>query len=146
MKIAVGCDHAGVELKSEILAYLDKKGIDYTDFGINKGEKIDYPDMAAQVCRKITDRKFDYAILVCGTGIGMSISANKIKGIRAACCSDCFSAKYTRAHNDANVLCLGARVVGVGLAIELVDIFLKTQFEGGRHKTRVDKISQLEEM
>ena len=131
MKIAIGCDHAGPELKAEILAHLDEKGVEYTDFGIQAGEKVDYPDK-------------EMGILICGTGIGMSMSANKIKGIRAACCSDYFSAKYTRAHNDANVLCIGARVLGAGLAIELVDVFLETEFEGGRHQRRVDKISELE--
>ena len=130
MKIAIGCDHAGPELKAEILAHLDEKGVEYTDFGIQAGEKVDYPDKAKEVCEKVASGEYEMA--------------NKIKGIRAACCSDYFSAKYTRAHNDANVLCIGARVLGAGLAIELVDVFLETEFEGGRHQRRVDKISELE--
>ena len=134
MKIAIGCDHAGPELKAEILAHLDEKGVEYTDFGIQAGEKVDYPDKAKEVCEKVASGEYEMGILICGTGIGMSMSANKIKGIRAACCSDYFSAKYTRAHNDANVLCIGARVLGAGLAIELVDVFLETEFEGGRHE------------
>lgn len=144
MKIAIGCDHAGPALKAEIMAHLDEKGVEYIDMGIQEGEKIDYPEKAKEVCEKITNGQCDLAVLICGTGIGMSMSANKIKGIRAACCSDYFSAKYTRAHNDANVLCIGARVVGAGLAIELVDVFLETQFEGGRHQRRIDKIAAIE--
>ena len=144
MKIAIGCDHAGPALKADILAYLDEKGIEYKDFGVNEGEKVDYPDKAEEVCREVAAGKFDYGILICGTGVGMSMSANKIKGIRAACVSDYFSAKYTRAHNDANVLCFGARVVGPGLATELVDVFLNTPFEGGRHTPRVEKMMALE--
>lgn len=144
MKIAIGCDHAGPALKAEIMAHLDEKGVEYIDMGIQEGEKIDYPEKAKEVCEKITNGECDLAVLICGTGIGMSMSANKIKGIRAACCSDYFSAKYTRAHNDANVLCIGARVVGAGLAIELVDVFLETQFEGGRHQRRIDKIAVIE--
>lgn len=144
MKIAIGCDHAGPALKAEIMAHLDEKGIEYIDMGIQEGEKVDYPDKAKEVCEKITSGECELAVLICGTGIGMSMSANKIKGIRAACCSDYFSAKYTRAHNDANVLCIGARVVGAGLAVELVDVFLETQFEGGRHQRRVDKIAAIE--
>jgi len=140
MKIAIGCDHAGPALKAEILAHLDEKGIEYKDLGVQEGEKVDYPDKAREVCAAIIGGECDLGILICGTGIGMSISANKVRGIRAACCSDHFSAKYTRAHNDANVLCIGARVVGAGLAAELVDVFLETGFEGGRHKRRVDKI------
>lgn len=144
MKIAIGCDHAGPALKSEILAHLDEKGVEYIDLGIQEGEKADYPDKAKEVCEKVTSGECDLAVLICGTGIGMSMSANKIKGIRAACCSDYFSAKYTRAHNDANVLCIGARVIGAGLAIELVDVFLETEFEGGRHQRRIDKIAAIE--
>lgn len=144
MKIAIGCDHAGPALKAEILAHLDEKGIEYTDFGIQEGEKVDYPEKAEEVCRKIADGSYDMGILICGTGVGMSMCANKIKGIRAACCSDYFSAKYTRAHNDANVLCIGARVLGAGLAAELIDVFIETPFEGGRHQRRIDKITDIE--
>ncbi|EGC04822.1 ribose 5-phosphate isomerase B [Ruminococcus albus] len=144
MKIAIGCDHAGPELKAEVLQYLDEKGIEYVDLGVQKGEKCDYPDKAKEVCEKVTSGECDCAVLFCGTGIGMSMAANKVKGIRAACCSDYFSAKFTRAHNDANVLCIGARVVGAGLACELIQVFLDTPFEGGRHQRRVDKIHDIE--
>lgn len=144
MKVAIGNDHAAVELKNAIVQYFEDNGIEYTDFGCFAGEKCDYPDKAKEVCEAMLSGKADRAVLLCGTGIGISISANKIKGIRAACCSDVFSAKYTRLHNDANVLCMGQRVVGEGLAIELVDVFLNTSFEGGRHATRVDKITVLE--
>lgn len=145
MKIAVGNDHAAVELKKDICRFLEEKGCDYVDFGCAEGEKCDYPDKAAEVGRKVAAGEFDYGILICGTGVGISIAANKIKGVRAACCSDHFSAKYTRLHNDANVLCFGARVVGSGLARELVEVFLSTEFEGGRHSRRVGLISELEE-
>ena len=144
MKIAIGCDHAGPELKAEVLQYLDEKGIEYVDLGVQKGEKCDYPDKAKEVCEKVTSGECDCAVLICGTGIGMSMAANKVKGIRAACCSDYFSAKFTRAHNDANVLCIGARVVGAGLACELIQVFLDTPFEGGRPLRRVDKIHDIE--
>lgn len=144
MKIAIGCDHAGPQLKADVLARLDEKGIEYVDLGVQEGEKCDYPEKAKEVCEYVTSGKCDLAILICGTGIGMSMSANKIKGIRAACCSDTYSAKFTRLHNNANVLCFGARVVGPGLAVELVDAFLETKFEGGRHQRRIDLITELE--
>lgn len=144
MKVAIGNDHAAVELKNAVVRYFEEKGIEYIDFGCGEGEKCDYPDKAREVCEAMLSGKADRAILLCGTGVGISISANKIKGIRAACCSDVFSAKYTRLHNDANVLCMGQRVVGEGLAIELVDVFLGTSFEGGRHAARVEKITALE--
>ncbi len=141
--IAIGCDHAAVNLKNAIKTYLDEKNIPYLDLGTS-GEPCDYPDIAEKVCNQITSGNAEKGILVCGTGVGMSIAANKIKGIRAAVCNDCFSTRYTRKHNDANVLCMGERVIGTGLALELVDIFLETEFEGGRHQRRVDKISNLE--
>lgn len=144
MKLAIGCDHAGPQLKAEVLEFLKEKNIDFVDLGVQEGEKADYPDKAQEVCAKVTSGECDMAVLICGTGIGMSMAANKIKGIRAACCSDYFSAKFTRAHNDANVLCIGARVVGAGLACELIDVFVNTPFEGGRHQRRVDKITALE--
>ncbi|HCJ40962.1 ribose 5-phosphate isomerase B [uncultured Ruminococcus sp.] len=146
MKIAIGCDHAGPALKAEVLKYLDEKGIGYIDLGVQEGEKCDYPDKAKEVCDKVISGECDMAVLICGTGIGMSMAANKVKGIRAACCSDYFSAKFTRAHNDANVLCIGARVVGAGLACELIQVFLDTPFEGGRHQRRVDKIHEIENL
>ncbi len=142
--IAIGCDHAAVSLKDAIIAHLEARAIPFTDCGTQEGVPCDYPDMAAKVCALVTAGEAEKGILVCGTGIGMSIAANKIRGIRAACCSDCFSAKYTRLHNDANVLCVGERVVGKGLALELVDLFLDTEFEGGRHQRRVDLIAALE--
>ncbi len=143
--IAIGCDHAAVSLKKAIAAYLEERGIAYTDCGTEEGVPCDYPDMAEKVCGMITSGEAEKGILVCGTGIGMSMAANKLKGIRAACASDCFSVKYTRLHNDANVLCMGERVVGQGLALELVELFLNTEFEGGRHQRRVDLITALEE-
>ena len=142
--IAIGCDHAAIDLKQAIMAHLDELGIAYINLGTD-GDPCDYPDMAKAVAEKITSGECEKGILLCGTGIGMSMAANKIKGIRAAVCSDEFSAKYTRLHNDANILCMGARVIGAGLAIELTDIFLSTGFEGGRHQRRVDKITALEE-
>ncbi len=138
--IAIGNDHAGIHLKEEIKAYFDNKGIPYKDFGVAQGEKCDYPDIAGIVGKGVAAGEFEKGILVCGTGVGMSMTANKIKGIRACCCSDYFSAKASREHNDANILCIGERVLGAGLALELVDVFLKTEFEGGRHATRVGKM------
>ena len=145
MKIGIGNDHAGTTLKLEICKHLDEIGVEYVDFGVAPGEAIDYPVAAERVCRQVVNGNVDRAILICGTGIGISIAANKIKGIRACACSDSFSAKYTRRHNDANALCLGGRVVGAGLACELVDLFLNTEFEGGRHQRRVDLITKLEQ-
>ena len=142
--IGSGNDHAGTEIKEAIVKYFKENGIEYKDYGCMDGEKCDYPQKAKEVCDDVINNTLDKAILVCGTGIGISIAANKVKGIRAACCSDYYSAKLTRQHNDANVLCMGGRVVGEGLACELVDIFLKTEFEGGRHKTRVDMITEIE--
>lgn len=142
--IAIGSDHAGYALKCEIIKHLEEKGVQYIDCGCN-GESIDYPDIAEKTCAKVVSGEADKGILICGTGVGISISANKIKGIRAALCGDWYSAKYTRLHNDANVLCMGGRVIGAGLAAEITDIFLETEFEGGRHARRVDKIMKLEE-
>ena len=119
-------------------------GHDVTDFGIYENTSVDYPDIAKKVCESIQKGENALGILVCGTGIGMSIAANKHKGIRAAACSEHFSAKYTRLHNNSNVLCLGGRVIGVGTALELVDLFVNTEFEGGRHQKRIDKISEIE--
>jgi ribose 5-phosphate isomerase B len=144
LMIAIGCDHAGCEMKQAIIDALSEKGFEFKDMGVNVGEKCDYPDMAEAVCNEVTSGRCDKGILICGTGIGMSIAANKIKGIRAALCSDCFSAKYTRLHNDSNVMCMGARTLGHGLAVELSEIFLSTGFEGGRHQRRIDLITKLE--
>ena len=143
--VAVACDHGGFTLKGEILAHLEERGIKYVDFGTYTEESCDYPDFAEAACVAVTEGRCDLAILICGTGIGISIAANKIPGIRAACCSDTFSARYTRMHNNANALCFGGRVVGPGLAVDMVDLFLDTEFEGGRHQRRIDKITALEE-
>ena len=142
--IAIGSDHAGFPLKEEIREYLDKNGVDYIDVGCYTPERFDYAISAQKACAKVVSGECDKAILCCGTGVGISMAANKVKGIRACCCSDYFSAKLTRAHNDANCLCMGARVIGAGTACELVDVFLKTEFEGGRHQTRIDQIMAIE--
>jgi len=144
MKIAIGCDHGGFEHKNVIAEHLKNRGFDIVDCGIYENKSVDYPDIAVKVCEQITSGACERGILVCGTGIGMSLAANKIKGIRAAACSEHFSAKYTRLHNNSNILCLGGRVIGVGTAIELVDLFVDTEFEGGGHQTRVDKITAIE--
>ena len=144
MKIAIGCDHGGFEHKNAIAEHLRERGFEICDCGIYEQISVDYPDIAVKVAEKITDKTCDLGILVCGTGIGMSMAANKFKGIRAAACSDHFSAKYTRLHNDANILCLGGRVIGIGTALELADIFVDTAFEGGRHINRIRKIEDIE--
>ncbi len=143
-KIIIGCDHGGFELKNEIIAHLEKKGIKVTDVGTYSTDSCNYPDYARKVCERIQSGEFERGILVCGTGIGISIAANKHNGIRAACCSDTFSARMTRMHNNANVLCMGGRVVGPGLACDMVDLFVDTEFEGGRHQTRVDLLTDIE--
>ena len=145
MKIALGCDHGGLEHKNAILEHLKTRGFEVKDFGIYEQVSVDYPDIAIKVANAIKDGECERGILVCGTGIGMSLAANKVKGIRAAACSEHFSAKYTRLHNNSNILCLGGRVIGVGTALELTDLFVDTEFEGGRHATRVDKITAIEE-
>lgn len=142
--IAIGADHAGFALKEEVKKHLDAQGLEYKDFGTYSTESCDYPLIAKATCEPVAAGECEVGLLFCGTGIGISIAANKVKGIRAACCSDYFSAKYTRVHNDANVLCMGGRVVGPGLAIELVDAFLSAKFEGGRHQRRIDQITDLE--
>ena len=142
--IALACDPAGYPLKEELKKHLEKRGIAYTDYGTNSTESVNYPEYAHLLCQAIGEGKNDLGILICGTGVGMSIAANKHSGIRAAVCSDTFSARYTRMHNDANVLCLGARVVGAGLAEDLCDLFLDTPFEGGRHQKRVDMLNSLD--
>lgn len=142
--IALGADHGGFELKEAIKKHLDARNIEYIDCGTYSPESIDYAPIAKKTCEKVVSGECEKAILCCGTGIGISIAANKVKGIRAACCSDYFSAKLTRMHNDANALCMGGRVVGIGLALELVDVFLDTEFEGGRHQRRIDQITDIE--
>ncbi|MEG0751282.1 MAG: ribose 5-phosphate isomerase B [Oscillospiraceae bacterium] len=142
--IAIASDHGGLSLKKAIMQYLKTKNIEYSDLGTYTEESCDYPDYAAKVCRSVIGEESEKGILVCGTGIGMSLAANKFKGIRAAVCGDCFSAKYTRMHNDANILCLGERVTGEGLALEIVELFLNTDFEGGRHARRLAKLTEIE--
>mgnify|MGYP001497773780 CR=1 FL=1 len=144
MKIALGSDHAGFQLKNEIIRHLEGKGIETKDFGTYVESSCDYPDFAEAVANEVSNKNYDYGILVCGTGIGISIAANKIKGIRAALCGDTFSAHSCREHNDANILALGQRVTGSGLAMDIVDSFLKSEFLGGRHQNRVNKINNLE--
>ena len=144
MKIAIGCDHGGLVHKDAIVAHLKERGFEVKDSGIYENHSVDYPDIAVKVCADITSGECERGILVCGTGIGMSLAANKVKGIRAAAVSEHFSAKYTRLHNDSNVLCLGGRVIGIGTALELVDLFVDTEFEGGRHENRVNKVMAIE--
>ena len=141
--IALGCDHGGYELKQEIKKYLDEKGIEYKDFGCDSTASVDYPVYAKKVAKAIQSGECEKVILICGTGIGISITANKFKGIRAALCTDCFCAEATRLHNDANVLALGGRVVGPGLAVKIVETFLNTPFSGDERHAR--RIAQMEE-
>lgn len=141
--IALGCDHGGYELKQEIIAYLEKNHLEYKDYGCFSTESTDYPIYAKLVGHAVADGECEKGILICGTGIGISITANKIKGVRAALCSDCFSAEATRLHNDANILAMGARVLGAGLAVKIVDTFLNTPFSGDERHAR--RISQIED-
>ncbi len=141
-KIAIGCDHAALDLKLEIIKHL--QGFEINDLGTHTKDSVDYPDFAKAVAVEVASKRADLGILICGTGIGMEIAANKVKGIRAANCVNTTMAHYTRNHNDANILCIGARIVGLALALEIVDAFLSAQFEGGRHQKRVDKIMELE--
>ncbi|MDK2807239.1 MAG: ribose 5-phosphate isomerase [Thermoanaerobacterium sp.] len=142
--IAIGSDHGGYELKEAIKKHLDEKGIEYKDFGTFSEESVDYPDFALKVAEAVASGEFDKGILLCGTGVGISIAANKVPGIRAANVSDAFSARYSKEHNNANVLCMGGRVVGPGLAAILVDEWLNAEFQGGRHQKRLDKITEIE--
>lgn len=145
MKIAIGCDHGGFLLKTEVLAHLEAKGFECKDFGTFSEESCDYPDIAVNVAEAVASKEYDFGVLVCGTGIGISIAANKVPGVRAALCGDVFSAKATRHHNNANILALGQRVTGTGLALEIVDAFFGSEYEGGRHENRICKISAIEE-
>ena len=144
MIIAIGCDHGGFELKNDIKKHLEERGFDVRDFGITELHSVDYPEIAVKVAKAVSSEECERGILVCGTGIGMSMAANKVKGIRAAVCSDHFSAKYTRLHNDANILCMGGRVIGAGVGCELADLFVDTEYEGGRHAKRVEMITEIE--
>ncbi|WKV10238.1 ribose 5-phosphate isomerase B [Thermoanaerobacterium sp. CMT5567-10] len=142
--IAIGSDHGGYELKEAIKKHLDEKGIEYKDFGTFSEESVDYPDYALKIAEAVASGQFEKGILLCGTGVGISIAANKVPGIRAAHVSDAFSARYSKEHNNANVLCMGGRVVGPGLAAVLVDEWLNAEFQGGRHQKRLDKITEIE--
>ena len=144
MHLAIGSDHAGLELKAELVEYLRSLGHEVKDHGTHDSTSIDYPDYAAKVARSVAKGDSELGFLICGSGQGMCMAANKIRGVRAAVCSDTFSAHAVREHNNANVLCLGQRVVGPGLALEIADTFLKAEFEGGRHARRVGKIMDLE--
>lgn len=144
MKIALGNDHAGLPLKIEIMKHLSEKGIELKDFGTYTEDSCDYADFALKVAEAVVAKEFDFGILICGTGIGISISANKVAGVRAALCGDTFSAHACREHNNANILALGQRVIGVGLALDIVDIFIKTEFLAERHLRRINKITEIE--
>lgn len=142
--IALGSDHGGYDMKEELKDYLSQKNIEVKDFGTHSTASVDYPDYAKKVCDAVTSGECEKGILVCGTGIGMSICANKFDGIRAAVCSDCYSAEMTRKHNNANVICLGGRVIGIELAKKMLDIFLNTEYLGTYHQRRLDKITCVE--
>ena len=144
MKIAIGADHGAVELKEILRDYLKEKGYDVTDCGTYDLNSVDYPDIALKTAKLVVSKECEKGILLCGTGIGISIAANKVKGIRAALCTNEYCAKMSRNHNNANILCMGARVTGVELAKSILDTFLREEFEGGRHQVRVDKIMNLE--
>lgn len=144
MKIAVACDHGGLNLKKAVVDYLEKNGYEYEDFGTNTTDSCDYPDFALPAAEAVAGGRCDKGVLICSTGIGVSIVANKVPGIRCAHCHDAYCAKFTRLHNDANVLAMGEKVVGVGYALQILETFLTTDFEGGRHQRRVDKITAIE--
>ena len=142
--IAIGCDHGGYELKQEVMKLLEEKGLEYKDYGTYSTESCDYPIYGEAVARAVAGGECEKGIIICGTGIGISMAANKVKGIRAALCGDCYSAEYTRRHNDANILAMGARTLGSGLALKIVETFLSTEFEGGRHQRRVDLLDAIQ--
>ena len=144
MQIAIASDHAGLELRKVIAEHLAQAGHTVTDHGPDAGDSVDYPDYAEKVARAVVGDASDLGVLVCGSGVGMSIAANKVQGVRAALCANAYLGEMARAHNNANVLCLGERITGVGLALTIVDAFVSTKFEGGRHSRRVDKIAELE--
>ena len=146
MKVAIGCDHGGLNLKASVKELLNALGHEVEDFGCHTPDSCDYPDIAVPVANAVVSGQADRGILICGTGIGISIAANKIHGIRAALCGDVFSAQMSREHNNANVLCMGECVIGVGLAEMITDTWLQGEFAGGRHERRVDKIAALEAM
>ena len=143
MKIAIACDHGGLNLKNAVIDYLKENGYEYVDFGTDSTASCDYPDFALPAAEAVASGECDKGILICSTGIGVSMVANKVPGVRCAHCHDAYCAKFTRLHNDANVLAMGEKVVGVGYALQIAETFLTTQFEGGRHKRRVDKINAI---
>ena len=145
MKIAVACDHGGLELKKALLQYLNENGYEVKDFGTYTADSCDYPDFALPAAEAVAGGECERGIVICSTGIGISIAANKVRGIRCAHCHDTYSAKYTRMHNDANMIAFGQKIIGDGLMLEIVGAFLHTEFEGGRHARRVDKIKAIEE-
>ncbi|UCZ53029.1 ribose 5-phosphate isomerase B [Bacillus shivajii] len=145
MKVAIGSDHGGYSLKEEVKTVLKEMNIDFVDVGCECEDSVDYPDYGIPVAEKVANGEFDRGIVVCGTGIGMSIAANKVKGVRCALVHDLFSAKATREHNDSNVLAMGERIIGPGLAVEIARVWLSTEYEGGRHENRVNKITQYEQ-
>ena len=144
MKIALACDHSGLNLKNAVIEYLKENGYDFVDYGTNSTDSCDYPDFALPAAEAVAEKKCDRGIIICSTGIGVSIVANKVPGVRCAHCHDSYCAEFTRRHNDANVLAMGEKVVGTGYALKIVETFLNTQFEGGRHQRRVDKITEIE--
>ncbi len=144
MRISIACDHGAFDLKERLKAHLLEQGHQVTDCGTNSGESCDYPDFAAAAARLVADGSCERGVVLCTTGIGMSIAANKVKGVRCALCHEPLSAEMTRRHNDANMLAMGAGVTGGNLAQRILDVFLSTQFEGGRHQRRVDKVMELE--
>ena len=145
MRIAIGCDHGGFELKEAIKKFITDKGAEVVDFGTYSTDSVDYPEYGLKVSEAVSQGEVEQGILICGTGLGMSYVANKVKGIRCACVSDVFSAEMSKLHNNANVLALGARVVGLGLGLKIVETWLGTEFEGGRHNRRVDMITAVED-
>lgn len=144
MKIAIGCDHGGYRLKQEIIKHLEGRELEVKDFGCFDTSSCDYPDYGLLVAEEVASGEYDKGILICGTGIGISIAANKVPGIRAAHCTDTFSAKAAAQHNNANIIALGERITGIGLAIDIVDAYISASFQGGRHEGRINKISQIE--
>ena len=144
MKIALACDHGGLNLKNPVKEKIKENGYDFVDYGTNSTDSCDYPDFALPAAEAVAEKKCDRGIIICSTGIGVSIVANKVPGVRCAHCHDSYCAEFTRRHNDANVLAMGEKVVGTGYALKIVETFLNTQFEGGRHQRRVDKITEIE--
>lgn len=141
-RIAIGSDHGGFTLKQHVMKHLEERGIEYKDFGTYDTNSCHYPVYAKAVAKAVVSGEYDRGILICGTGIGISIAANKVKGIRASLCSDTYSARLTRNHNNSNILCMGERVLGVGLALDIVDSWLDAEYEGGRHQTRIDMLEE----